>query len=131
MVWIDTERGEDVISYLCSMARENMMEEKFCSHRMVERKAILTLRVITRWSVSRTRKTDRRRGHRSMRKHVMQRQLSLRVVNKCSFRASGHDLLRTDKLFSFVSRDITLSILLLTTSICIYVVSRTISPLNF
>jgi hypothetical protein len=37
-VWIDTVRGSEVISYLCSMAQLNMMEGKFCAHRMEERK---------------------------------------------------------------------------------------------
>jgi hypothetical protein len=37
-VWIDTERGAEVISYLCSMARLNMTEEELCAHRMPEHK---------------------------------------------------------------------------------------------
>jgi hypothetical protein len=36
-MWIDTERGTEAISYLCLMAQLNMMEEKFCTHRMEER----------------------------------------------------------------------------------------------
>jgi hypothetical protein len=39
-VWINTERGSNVISYLCSMSRLNMMEEEFCAHRMAERKRV-------------------------------------------------------------------------------------------
>jgi hypothetical protein len=35
-VWIDTVRGLEVISYLCSMAHLNMMEEEFHTHRMEE-----------------------------------------------------------------------------------------------
>jgi hypothetical protein len=64
--------------------------------------ALLTLSFVVRCSVSRTRKNERRRGHRSVRKHVVQRKLFLGVMNKCSLRASGHVLLRTDRLFSFV-----------------------------
>jgi hypothetical protein len=37
-VWIDTVRGPEAISYLCSMARLNMMEEEFHARRMLERK---------------------------------------------------------------------------------------------
>jgi hypothetical protein len=37
-VWIDTIRGSEVISYLCSKARLNMMEEEFPARRMEERK---------------------------------------------------------------------------------------------
>jgi hypothetical protein len=35
-----------------------------------------------RWIMSRTRKSERRRGHESMRKHVMQRKLLLEVIKK-------------------------------------------------
>jgi hypothetical protein len=35
-VWIDTKRGLEVISYLCSMAWLNMMEEEFRGRRMTE-----------------------------------------------------------------------------------------------
>jgi hypothetical protein len=35
-VWIDTERGTEAISYLCSMAQLNMMEEEFCAHKIEE-----------------------------------------------------------------------------------------------
>jgi hypothetical protein len=38
-VWIDTVRGSKVISYLCLMARLNMMEE-FCARRMGERRRV-------------------------------------------------------------------------------------------
>jgi hypothetical protein len=37
-VWIDTKGGPKVISYLCSMAWLNIMEEVFCAHRMMERR---------------------------------------------------------------------------------------------
>jgi hypothetical protein len=37
-VWIDTVRGQEVISYLCLMAWLNMMEEEFHTHRMEEHK---------------------------------------------------------------------------------------------
>jgi hypothetical protein len=52
--------------------------------------------------MSRARKSKRMRGHESVRKDVVQRKLLLEVVNKRSLRASGHILLRTDRLFSFV-----------------------------
>jgi hypothetical protein len=35
-VWIDPVRGLEAISYLCSMAHLNMMEEEFHTHRMEE-----------------------------------------------------------------------------------------------
>jgi hypothetical protein len=65
--------------------------------------APLTLPFVARWIMSTIKKSDRRRGHNSMRKHVVQRKLLLGVVNKRSLRASGHVLLRTDRLFTFVS----------------------------
>jgi hypothetical protein len=37
-VWIDTVRGLEVIKYLRSMARLNMMEKEFCAHRMEGRR---------------------------------------------------------------------------------------------
>jgi hypothetical protein len=37
-MWIDIVRGPDAISYLCLMARLNMMEEEFRAHRMAEHK---------------------------------------------------------------------------------------------
>jgi hypothetical protein len=83
-VWIDTERGEEAISYPCSMTQP------------------LTLPFVMRWSMSRTRKSKRRRGHGSVRKHIVQSKLLLEVVNNHSLRASDHILLRTDRLFSFV-----------------------------
>jgi hypothetical protein len=55
-----------------------------------------------RWIKSRTRKSDRRRGHESMRKHVVQRKILLEVVNKHSLRANGHILLRTNSLCCFI-----------------------------
>jgi hypothetical protein len=39
-VWIDTVRGPEVIKYLCSRARLNMMEEEFRAHRMEERRRV-------------------------------------------------------------------------------------------
>jgi hypothetical protein len=39
---------------------------------------------VARWIMSRTRKRERSRGHRSVSKHVMQRKFLLEVVNKCS-----------------------------------------------
>jgi hypothetical protein len=62
----------------------------------------LTLPFVVIWIMSRTRKGERRRGHKSVRKHVMQRKHSLEVVKWRSLRESGHTLLRTDRLFSFV-----------------------------
>jgi hypothetical protein len=62
----------------------------------------LTLPFVTRWIMSTTRKSEKRRGHESVRKHVVQRKLLLGVVNKRSLRESGHVLLRTNRLFSFV-----------------------------
>jgi hypothetical protein len=35
-MWIDTERGAEEISYFCSMAELNMMEEEFRTRRMEE-----------------------------------------------------------------------------------------------
>jgi hypothetical protein len=66
--------------------------------------ASLTLTCGVRWIMSRTRKS-KRRGHRSVIKHVVQRKLLLEVANKRSLRASGHVLLKTNRLFSFL-RDI-------------------------
>jgi hypothetical protein len=63
---------------------------------------LLTLSFVMIWSVSRTRKSDRRRGHGSVRKHVVQRKILLGVVNKRSLRVSGHILLKTYRLFSLV-----------------------------
>jgi hypothetical protein len=37
-VWIDTKGGPKVISYLCSMAWLNIMEEEFYACRMMERR---------------------------------------------------------------------------------------------
>jgi hypothetical protein len=37
-VWIDTERGAEAKHYLRNMVEINMMEEKFCAHRMAEGK---------------------------------------------------------------------------------------------
>jgi hypothetical protein len=42
----------------------------------------LTLPFIVRWIMSRIRKSERRREHESVRKHVVQRALLLMVVNK-------------------------------------------------
>jgi hypothetical protein len=101
-VWIDTERSTEVISYLRSMTRLNTMEEEFCACRMASVSTALTLPLVVRWIVSRIRKSKRRRGHRSVRKYVVQRKLLLGVVNKRSLRASDYVLLSTGKLFSFV-----------------------------
>jgi hypothetical protein len=97
-VWIDTERSTEVISYLRSMTRLNTMEEEFRACRMASVSMALTLPLV----MSRIRKSKRRRGHRSVRKYVVQRKLLLGVVNKRSLRASDYVLLSTDKLFSFV-----------------------------
>jgi hypothetical protein len=35
-VWIDTERGLEAISYLCSITRLNMMEEEFHTFILIE-----------------------------------------------------------------------------------------------
>jgi hypothetical protein len=37
-VWIDTERGTKAISYFFLMAHLNMMEDEFCTRRIVEHK---------------------------------------------------------------------------------------------
>jgi hypothetical protein len=55
--------------------------------------------------MSRIMKSERRREHKSVRKQVAQSKLLFEVANKCSLRASGHALLRTDRLLRFI-RDI-------------------------
>jgi hypothetical protein len=39
-VWIDIERGANMKCHLNNMVELNMMEEKFCAHRMAERKRV-------------------------------------------------------------------------------------------
>jgi hypothetical protein len=70
-VWIDTVRGLEAISYLCSMARLNMMDEEFCAHRMEERKRAAYFAMRHEMDCEQDKEIERRRGQGSMRKRAM------------------------------------------------------------
>jgi hypothetical protein len=61
-VWIDIERGAVAKCHLRNMVELNMMEE-FCGHRMAECKRAAY------FAVRSTKRSERGRGHRSVRKH--------------------------------------------------------------
>jgi hypothetical protein len=81
-VWIDTERGTDVISYACSMAHLNMTEEEFCARRMEEHQCVVVFFLLRREMEREHDMEKREEQERKREKAHHAKRLSLRVVKK-------------------------------------------------
>jgi hypothetical protein len=81
-VWINTERGAAAKRHLRNMVELNMMEEEFRGCRMVERKRAAYFAMKREMPVRSTKRSERRRGHRSVRKHDVRRKRMLKVVRE-------------------------------------------------
>jgi hypothetical protein len=67
-VWIDTERGEEAKNHIRRMVELNLMEEEFCARWTAERRRVVFFASV-RWIVRSIKRSGRRRGHESVRKH--------------------------------------------------------------
>jgi hypothetical protein len=100
-VWIDTERGEEAKCHLRHMVSLTWLRMSSVPIGWRSIGATLTLPCSVRWIMTNINRSKRRRGHTSMRKHDVWRKRMSEVVRKCSWRASGHVLLRIDCLVLF------------------------------
>jgi hypothetical protein len=83
-LWIDIERDDKAKHHLRNMVKLNIMEEEFHARGWRSVGASLTLPCSVRWIVRSIKRSERRRGHRSVRKHDVRMKCMLEVVRKRS-----------------------------------------------
>jgi hypothetical protein len=81
-VWIDTERVEEVRHHFRNMVEQNMMEEEIRARRLAEHKCAAYFAMKREMDHESTKRSERRRGHESVRKHDVRRKRMLKVVRE-------------------------------------------------